>query len=135
MDINPIIEVIQTIPFFVWIILGVFILFLFGDKQLWEYEVKFPFKEDIGRGEIEIEYYKKAKGSIDIELQLEIPYVNEALELFLDNKKILDLSMETTANSKLRIHEKFDQAEPHEGMIVEIKHNNQTIMSGPLIMN
>ena len=61
MDLNSLIELFQSIPFFIWIILLVIIVILFSDKQLWEYDVIFDYHPGVGRGEIEIEYYQKAK--------------------------------------------------------------------------
>ena len=128
-------ELIQSIQLIVWVALFIFILFLFSDKQLWEYEVKFPLTEGVGRGEIEIEYYKKAKGSIDIELELDPNYHNKSLDIFLEDIKILNIPADKNTGPRLRLHEVYTHTEPHEGMIIKIKHNEQAILFGPLIMD
>ena len=53
MDINEIIGLLSTIPTWAWIIVG-FVLFviIFGDRKLWELEVKYPMKPGVGRGEV-----------------------------------------------------------------------------------
>ena len=135
MEIQSVFELLQSIPFFIWIALAIVVLFLFSDKQLWEYEVTFPYQEGVGRGEIEIEYYKKAKGSIDIELDLEPACVNKHLEIFLNDKKILDLPAATVTSTHLRVHEVYPFAEPHEGMNIDVRSEGRILLTGKMIMD
>lgn len=135
MELQALIELVQSVPLFIWIVLFIAILFLFGDKQLWEYEADFMYKPGIGRGEIEIEYYKKAKGSIDIELELDEEYQNKPLDIYLDGISILNIPPQKNNGHKFRIHEPYKHLEPHEGMTVEIKHNNKVILASSLLMD
>ena len=84
MDINQILELLSTIPTWVWVIGGIiFVVIVFGDRKLWELEVKFPHKQGIGRGEVEFECLKKKGSSIEVEFQLEDLFQNKKIEIFL----------------------------------------------------
>lgn len=132
MDPYSIVELFQSIPFFIWIILLVIIVILFSDKQLWEYEVIFDYHPGVGSGEIEIEYYQKAKGSIDIHLILEENYIHKPLSIYLNQKKIFDIDADSNNKPVLQMHADYTLAEPHEGMLVEIKNDENVILSGKL---
>ena len=135
MELTSIIDLFQSVPFFVWIILIFIILALFSDKQLWEYEAKFIFQEGIGGGELEIEYYKKAKGSVDLELTLDELFQNKPLEVFLEDDLILAIPAEQNTGPRLHFHDEFKLAEPHEGMKVHIKCDNEPLFTAQLLLD
>ncbi len=129
------VELFQSIPFFIWIILLIVIVVLFSDKQLWEYDVVFDYHPGVGSGEIEIEYYQKAKGSIDIHLLLEENYLHKPLGIFVNEKKVFDISAEMNNKPVLQIHAEYELAEPHEGMVVEVKYQENAILTGQLTID
>jgi hypothetical protein len=54
MDVSQILELLSTIPTWLWVFGGFIIfMFIFGDRKLWKLEVKFPTKSGVGRGEVE----------------------------------------------------------------------------------
>ena len=134
MELHSLIELIQSIPFFFWILLFIILVILFSDKQLWEYEVKFDYAPGVGDGEIEIEYYKKAKGSIDIRLKLEQNYIHIPLSIVLNEESILNISEDQNNKPILQLHSAYEHAEPFEGMSIEVKHQDEVILSGNLVM-
>jgi len=54
MDIIEIVNMFKSVPGYVWIILAITIIVLFGQRKVWEFETKFS-SERIGHGEVEIE--------------------------------------------------------------------------------
>ena len=135
MDILSIVELVQSVPLFIWIILVIIIFVLFSDKQLWEYEARFVYTNGIGEGDLEIEYYKKAKGSVDLELFLEEAYQQKELEIFLENDLLFTVPAESNNDTKLHFHEPYTLSEPHEGMKVHIKCDNKILFTAPLLMD
>jgi hypothetical protein len=56
MEISEILSLLSTVPTWAWMVGAIIIVFFaFGESILWDYEVKFPFKEGIGRGKVELE--------------------------------------------------------------------------------
>ena len=61
---------------------------LFGDRKLWELEVKFPMKHGVGRGEVEFECLKKKGSTIEVKFELEEMFHNKPIEIFLNNQLV-----------------------------------------------
>lgn len=74
MEYTEIINFVTELPGWAWFGLLIVFLFFTGDKKEWDYEVKFPLKEGVGRGEVELECLKKKGSSIEVELELEPEY-------------------------------------------------------------
>jgi len=134
MDVNEIFGILSTIPTWAWVI-GGFVIFaiLFGDRKLWEFEVKFPMKQGVGRGEIELECHKKKGSSIEVEFQLEQLFQNKIIEVILNNKIIYTVPELKNNNSRIYINEKIDLVKPSEGDKVEININRQKQFEGVLV--
>ena len=129
-------EIVNTIfelPVWVWILLGFGLLFVFGDRKLWEYEVKFARVTGIGRGEIEFESLKKRGTSIEVKLELEPIYRSKPVEIFLNGKLVFSIPADKNAGEIMRITEAIDLTEPQEGDEVVVKISNEQLFSGQLI--
>lgn len=134
MSINDIFSLLASVPTWVWVI-GVFILYalIFGDRKLWELEVKFPNKHGVGRGEIEFECLKKKGTTIEVEFSLEDPFKQKALEIYLNNIKIYTVQAVKNKGMKTFIKEKIDLPKPNEGDKIFVNIEGQKQFEGVLV--
>lgn len=134
MDINDITTILSTVPTWVWIV-GAFILYaiLFGDRKLWELEVKFPNKHGVGRGEIEIECLKKKGMSIEADFSLEDLFKQKKIEIYLNNRLIYTIEAIKNKGMKTFIKDKIDIQKPNEGDKVFVNINGQKHFEGVLV--
>jgi len=134
MDINEIFAMLASVPTWVWI-LGAFILyaFIFGDRKLWELEVKFPNKHGVGRGEIEFECLKKKGTSIEVEFNLEDLFKQKAIEIYLNNRLVYTVHAIKNKGARTFIKEKIDIQKPNEGDKVMVNIDGQKQFEGVLV--
>ena len=134
MDINQIFELLTTIPTWVWVIGGIiFVVIVFGDRKLWELEVKFPQKQGVGRGEVEFECLKKKGSSIEVKFELEDLFQNKNIEIFLNNKHVYSVNESKNNGPRTYINEKLDIAKPSEGDEVTVNIGGQKQFAGVLV--
>lgn len=137
MNINDVIVFLQGVPVWAWVVFGIVVMIVFGDRKRWEYELNIPFTDGFGHGEIEIEassnkLFKREKQVIEIELELEPDAQNKVYDIFLNGDLIYSLSEHDTDNQNVRIHKKYTGAKPNNGDMIEIRHNSNVIISGKL---
>jgi len=138
MDINEIINFLKDVPTWGWVVFAIVILILFGDRECWEYEVKFSFIDGSGNGEIEIEsvgnkiFKNREKKTIEIELNLNLEAQNKSYDIFLNRVLIQTINKNSTHSSRIIIRENFVGEEPSEDDIIEIKHSGTSLYSGKL---
>lgn len=120
-------------PVWVWVILFFVLAVLFGDKKLWEYEVKFPFKQGIGRGEIEIEGMKKKGNKIEVKFDLEPAYQDKKIDIFLSGKLVHTVASNKNSSGRFFYTEKYNAGDPTEGDEVVVKIDEQEIFKGQLV--
>jgi hypothetical protein len=135
MEHAEILNFITDLPSWAWFALGFGLLMLAGDRKLWEYEVKFPLKAGIGRGEIELECLKKKGSSIEIKLQLEPNYHNKLIEIYLNNALIYTIPESSNTDKPLYINKKIQLQQPTEGDEVQIKISNKEVFTGQLVLD
>ena len=134
MEINQILELLSTIPTWVWILGGFIIfMFIFGDQKLWELEVKFPTKSGVGHGEVEFECHKKKGSSIELKFTLEELFQNKDIEVILNNRSIYTIPASKNNAARTYINEKLDLQKPTEGDKVEVKIGGQKQFEGVLV--
>jgi len=136
MEIIEIVNMFKSVPGYVWIILAITIIVLFGQRKVWEFEMKFSSK-GVGHGEVEIEctsskLNKKEKMSIEVDLGLEPDWRNKAYEVFLNGKSILKISESESASFMNVIRKKYAGEKPNVGDQIEIRCEQQTVFSGEL---
>jgi len=134
MDSTQILELLSTVPTWVWIVGGI-ILFtiIFGDKKLWEFEVKFPLQTGVGRGEVEFECLNKKGTSIEAKFELEELYQNKKIEIFLNNRMVYSIPEEKNNSARIYVNEKLDIQKPNEGDEVAVNINGQKQFEGVLV--
>ena len=134
MDTNQILELLSTIPTWLWVA-GGFITFviIFGDKKLWEFEVKFPMKPGVGRGEVEIECLKKKGSFIELEFTLEELFQNKDIEIILNNRLIYTVPASKNNGANLNVDEKLELQKPNEGDKVEVSIGGEKQFEGVLV--
>lgn len=126
-------QLAANIPTWIWIVVGVFLyVVIFGDKKLWELEVKFPQQPGVGRGEIEFECFKKRGSQIEVELHLEEMYQNKNIEIFLNNSKVFAISAEDNKGSRLSVNKPITLSQPNENDKVEVHIDGQKQFEGHL---
>lgn len=135
MEYAEILNFISSLPGWAWFVLGFVLLFLTGDRKLWEYEVKFPLQPNIGRGKVEFECLKKKGSSIEVKLELEPNYNNKPIEIMLNG--LLVYTIPDTSNTKRStyINKKVKIEKPNEGDEVLIKIGGEKIFSGQLVLD
>ncbi|MBT8141038.1 MAG: hypothetical protein HKN88_05540 [Gammaproteobacteria bacterium] len=131
MDINQIFSFLGSIPWYIWLILFIGFLFVTGDRILFEYEVKFPLQQGLGRGELEFKSLKKKGELIELEFDLETDEPLNSLEIFVNDESVHRLSKDKLS-SQIRIKEAYNGVSPKENDQVRVEINGQTRFSGNL---
>ena len=127
-------EILSALPTWVWVIgVFIFIVIVFGDRKLWELEVKFPQKHGVGRGEIEFECLKKKGSSIEVKFELEDLFQNKNIEIFLNNKLVFSVHESKNSSSRTYINEKLEIEKPSEGDEVTVNIGGQKQFEGVLV--
>lgn len=134
MDSSQILDLLSAVPTWVWVVGGI-ILFsiVFGDKKLWEFEVKFPLQAGVGRGEIEFECLKKKGSSIEVEFQLEQLFQNKNIEIFLNNRLVYTVPESKNNGVRININKKLEIQKPNEGDKVTVNIGGQKQFEGVLV--
>ena len=135
MEYVDVVNFITELPGWAWFVLVIGFLFITGDKKEWDFEVKFPLKDGIGRGEVELECLKKKGSSIEVELELEPDYNNKKIEIFLNNTLIYTIPQNKNIGKFVRIDKKTKIQKPAEGDDVLIKIGGEHIFSGQLVLD
>ncbi len=135
MEFAEIINFFKDMPFWGWIIIFFIYVFIFGDRKLWEYEVKFPLQTGIGRGEVEFECYKKKGSSIEINLQLEPDYNNKRIDIMLNGLVVYTIPEHDNTGKSIVINKKSPLEKPNEGDEVIIKIGSEKTFSGQLVLD
>lgn len=128
-------EIIDSIPLYVWFIAGFLLLFLLGDSKLWDYEAKFPLNPGVGRGEIEIECFKKRGPVIEAKMRLEPACNNKPLEVFLENQLVMTVPAARNKGPFFIFKAPYKYDEPREGSIVEVRLEGRPVFAGPLVLD
>lgn len=136
MEISEILEMLSAVPIWLWIIGAVILVFaVFGESTLWDYEVKFPFEEGIGRGKVELECGNKKGPRIECLFEMSPSYQNISLDIFLGEEKIYTVPAEKNNSNRLYLREHISLDKPREGDLVVVKANQEAIFSGPLVLD
>ncbi|MFK7816374.1 MAG: hypothetical protein AB8B92_08560 [Gammaproteobacteria bacterium] len=134
MDINEIITMLAYVPAWVWVIGAIiFYVMIFGDRKLWELEVKFPNQHGVGRGEIEFECLKKKGTSIEVEFNLEDLFKQKTIEIYLNNRLVYTVHAVKNNGARIFIKEKIDIQKPNEGDKVLVNIDGQKQFEGVLV--
>lgn len=136
MSASEIYELLSTVPTWIWVV-GLILLyvFFFGERILWDYEVKFPKKEGVGRGEVELECGKKKGSRVECSFELTEHYQNKSLEIYVQKQLLLTIPAERNNSATLRIKESVPLEEPSEGDVVGIRIDGVEVFSGALVLD
>lgn len=135
MTANELITFITDLPWWAWLGLFFLFLFMFGDRVMWEYEVKFPLREGIGRGEVEFKHLKKKGTKLEVKLRLEQSYRNREVAVYLNNNLIHTIPKDKNTGDYLRIEEKVEIREPKEADDVRVEISGDVIFEGQLVLD
>lgn len=128
-------EFVIGLPWWVWLVLVLVVAIIFGDRSLWEYEVKFPLQEGVGRGEVEFEAYKKKGTTIELKFRLDPAYQDKAIDVYLEGRLMFSLPAEKNSRSLLFLTEKIDMEQPKEGSEVVVKIGGISVFKGLLVLD
>lgn len=158
--ISALLEKLGEAPVYVYFILFLLIMFLFGRKKEWEYEAKL-FHEGSNNiiGEIEIKKYKKEMPEGELEyIELDKHY-NKEIEILIDNETIQKIRInpegthydilypriekKSTAIHRPSYAQKLkrlnlyldDRITPQNNQKIIIRANNEELASGQLIQD
>ena len=129
-------NILKQVPVYVWVIIAVIALVLFGDRKKWDRIARFPGHGVRGRnrstpknGYIEVDCYKKKGMIITIELSIDDQYSKQPAEIYINNKLALTIPASKTKWGIIRHKGKYNLTEPDLGEITEVKSSGQTILS------
>jgi len=108
---------------------------LSGDRKLWEYEVKFPLKKGVGRGEVEIKCLKKKGISIEVEMELEECLRNEAIDIELAGRLIHTIPAKDNNAARIVHRSPLKLDKPNEGDLLSIRIKGNPVQSGHLVID
>ena len=129
-----ILEFLANVPTWIYVVFGIVLVFVFfGDRGLWDFEVKFPFQSGVGRAEIDFEAYKKRGKVISAKFELEPRMNNKSIEIFLRDRSVLTIP--ATANQKKRVFtsQEMDYPDPNEGDEVTVEIGGEVVFEGQLV--
>ncbi|MFW5432045.1 MAG: hypothetical protein ACKE5M_07060 [Methylophilaceae bacterium] len=135
MELTEIINFFKDLPFWGWIILFFVYVFIFGDRKLWEYEVKFPLEAGIGRGEIEFECFKKKGAEIEVHLQLEPYYQHKHIEILRNGISVYAIEPSQNIGKRIFIKKRTQLEKPAEGDKITVKIGGKDVFSGRLVLD
>lgn len=126
-------QLAANIPTWIWVVFALFVyVMIFGDKKLWELEVKFPMQPGVGRGEVEFECLKKKGTKIEVEFNLEEMFQNKNIEIFLNNSKVFAIPAVKNKGSRLYVTEPITLSKPNENDKVEVHIGGKKQFEGHL---
>ncbi len=126
----------SSVPTWLWVVGGVVLLaIVFGERTLWEYEVKFPRREGIGRGEVELECGSKSGSRIECEFVLEPACRKLPLEIHLNGQKIFEIPADKNVGRRLFLKEKIQLDRPKEGDHLSVVADGEALFEGPLVLD
>lgn len=135
METTQIFAFLGSVPTWGWVIVVLFVLFAAGDRILWDYEVKFPLKEGVGRGKVELEGKKKKGPCIECMFELEKPYQNQTIHIFLNGQEIYQVKAEKNNSRRFRLSEHIQIPRPNEADKVSVHIGGKEIFSGLLALD
>lgn len=135
MELLEIFNFFKDLPIWGWILLFFIYVFIFGDRKLWEYEVKFPMEAGIGRGEIELKCLKKKGTQIEVNLVLESAYHHKLIEVFRNGLSIYSIEPNHNKGKIIFIKSKIILAKPEEDDEITVKIDGRDIFFGRLVLD
>ncbi|HMB91870.1 MAG TPA: hypothetical protein VKP65_13540 [Rhodothermales bacterium] len=136
MEVADILNTLSMVPSWVWVVGAiVFVFFVFGESIVWDYEVKFPFNEGVGRGKVELECGKRKGTRIGCVFELNPSYQHIPLDVFVGETKIYTIPSEKNRSNRFSLRQNVPLDEPQEGDLVIVKAHDETIFSGPLVLD
>ena len=135
-NIVEFLNILKQLPMYVWVIIAVIVLVLFGDRKKWDRIARFPGNGVRGRnrstpknGYIEVDCYRKKGMVITIELSIDDQYINQPAEIYINNKLALTIPANKTKWGIIRYKGKYNLTEPDIGEMTEVKFSGQTVLS------
>lgn len=135
MELSEILHFLKDLPIWSWVILFLIYASIFGDRTLWEYEVKFPMEPGIGRGEVELECFKKKGTKIEVTLELEPAYQQKQIEILRKGLLIYTIKPNKNSGKRIFIKRSTTLEKPEEGDEIVVKIDGENIFSGQLVLD
>ena len=134
MDVlNAIFGYLSQVPWWGWVILVFGLLFLFGDRGLWDLEVKFPLTDGVGRGEVEFEGWTKRGHILEAKFMFEPGFAFDQIDILLDGVSVARIPKERAKGRRLFFSEKIELGRPEEGQMVTVEIDGREVFSGALV--
>lgn len=125
-----IIRHIADLPWYVLVGLFLLINFVFSDHSRWSKRVKFPFKPDIGSGEVEIKYSKRQGTIVEVEMRLKGELRNKPIEVFINDSLVCTVPAEHNNGTGRDFEKPTTQEKPIPGDTVHVRVEGQIIFNG-----
>ena len=132
-------EILQSVllmdglPWYGWFIVVIVIMFIFGDRIYWDYEVEFPKVPGIGKGEVEFESLKKKGTIIEARFKLEPDYWHEEIHIYLKGDLIYTIPSQKNSSTRTYINDNIELEEPASGDEVSIYIRDEIVFQGTLV--
>jgi hypothetical protein len=131
--VNAIVAFLSQVPWWVWVVLVFGLLVVFGDRGLWDLEVKFPLTEGVGRGEVEFEGYKKRGHTLEARFHSLPNFEYNTIEILLEGVSVATIPTKTAPKHHLFSSKKIEHGQPREGQVVTVVIDGREVFSGPLV--
>ncbi len=126
----------NSVPMWVWAIVAIImVMFALGESILWDYEVKFPLAQGIGRGEVDLTCGKKKGTRIKYRFELEETCRGVPITIAVNGKPIHTISAEKNNKNRLFAIEFKNFPEPKEGDVVTVSSHGNPWFRGPLVLD
>lgn len=136
MELTELATFLDFVPTWVWILIAIFVVFVFfGERILWDLEVKFPLRKGIGRAKVEFECGKKRGPRIECTFELEPAYRNQPIEIDLNGHHVFTVPAEKNISGRFRLVHAIEIAKPEEGDEVSVRIGADTVFSGLLVLD
>ena len=130
------INLLSGTPIWIWVVGFVIVFLIFtGERILWDYEVKFPLREGVGRGKVEFERGSKKGTRVECVFELAAEYQNKPVEIYLKKVLVHTIPVEKNNSNRFRIKQAMDFDEPTEGDEVSVRIDGSEVFSGNLVLD
>ena len=132
------IKFLEQVPVYVWVIIAVIVLILFGDRKKWDKKARFPdngvrsSNGSTGPGYVEVECYRKKGMMLTVELSFDEKYNNQPLQIYIGDYLAYDTHPNKNKWGIVKYKGAYRLTKPEHGEKVEVRSNGETILSSTL---
>ncbi len=126
---SEMINIIDSIPWYLWLVVFFIFIYIFRDKKVWAYRVNF---EGPNSGDIDIDKYHRTNAKIEVEIELVEKNRNLPVQVFVNNSLVLIVPKERNSGREIDYTSYYEHQRPSEGDKLEVFIDGTVILSGEL---